>query len=213
MIWWEGGRRPSGFSMEHPANTAAVALVERLRRGIGARRRTWILDITNDLGVPVVAAVSVNSDGRGLACGFASRLDYGEAAKAAILELFQMEMSAPLAEAKRAEAGEGALNDADRRHLRRAAFEATECDILFAKGLSQGEEPAHDLDSLVGRLISNGAPLFLFDMTRRDIGVSVVRAMCPALQPFTATVSSDRLKRAQALNGGSRAGLTRVPLM
>jgi len=214
MLWWHGGRRASGFSMEHPAHKEAIALVERLRMG-GAQRRTWLLDITNDIGVPVVTAVSVNSDGRGLACGFASRLDMREAARAAVLELCQMEMSAPLAEAKRLEAGDGALNDADRRHLRRAVFATSECDLLFPKGVStlEADAAAHDLEGLAIRLSNRGIPLFLFNMTRADVGVCVVRALSPALQPFTATVSSERLRRVQAQSGSQEEGTSRVSLM
>ena len=214
MLWWHGGRRASGFPMEHPAHKEAIALVERLRMG-AAGRRTWLLDITNDIGVPVVTAVSVNSDGRGLACGFASRLDMREAARAAVLELCQMEMSAPLAEAKRLEAGDGALNDADRRHLRRAVFAASECDLLFPKGVTtlEAEAAAHDVEGLAVRLANRDIPLFLFDMTRPDVGVRVVRALSPALQPFTTTVSSERLKRVQAQNDSLEEGTSRVSLM
>jgi ribosomal protein S12 methylthiotransferase accessory factor len=213
MLWWQGGRRARGFAMEHTANKAAVGLVERLRME-ATGRRTWLLDITTDLGVPVVAAVSVDPDGRGLACGFASRLDMGEAARAAVLELCQMEMSAPVAKAKRAEAGDSALNEADRRHLCRAAFSATECDLLFPSGITEAEvTSAHDLEDLICRLDSRGVPLFFFDMTRADIGVSVARAVSPALQPFTAAVSTERLKRVQAQHEGVEARTRNVPLM
>jgi thiazole/oxazole-forming peptide maturase SagD family component len=214
ILWWQGGRRARGFSMEHRASKAAIALIERLRMG-AKERRTWLLDITTDIGVPVVAAVSVNPDGRGLACGFASRLDSSDAAQAAVLELCQMEMSAPLAEAKRAEAGDGALNEADLRHLRRAVFSATECDLLFPSDVRDAEinGSTQDLEDLIGRLASKGVSLFLFDMTRADIGVSVVRAVSPTLQPFTAAVSTERLKRAQAQGESAAARTKNVPLM
>jgi ribosomal protein S12 methylthiotransferase accessory factor len=214
MLWWQGGRRARGFSTGHPANKAAIGLVERLRMG-ATQRRTWLLDITTDIDVPVVAAISVDPHGRGLACGLACRLDIGEAARAAVLELCQMEMSAPLAEAKRAEVGDGALNEADWRHLRRAAFSTTECDLLFPSGVTEAEEAgsAHDLEALIERLAGRGVPLFLFDMTRPDVGVSVVRAVSPALQPFTAVVSTERLRHVQAMGLGMEATTANVPLM
>jgi ribosomal protein S12 methylthiotransferase accessory factor len=214
MLWWQGGRRARGFSTGHPANKAAIGLVERLRMG-ATRRRTWLLDITTDIGVPVVAAVSVDPEGRGLACGLASRLDIGEAARAAVLELCQMEMSAPLAEAKRAEAGNGALNEADWRHLRRAAFSAIECNLLFPSGVTETDEAgsARDLEALIAQLADRDVPLFLFDMTRPDVDISVVRAVSPALQPFTAAVSTERLKRLQAKGLGVEAMTRNVPLM
>ena len=47
-----------------------------------------------------------------------------------ILEMCQMEMAVLVVEAKRAESGEAGLNEIDRRHLRRAAFAAADCDLL-----------------------------------------------------------------------------------
>jgi thiazole/oxazole-forming peptide maturase SagD family component len=213
-LWWRGGRRPRGFSLEHPANKAATALFERLR-GTVMERRSWLLDITTDLDVPAVAAVSVDPSGQGLSCGFSARLNKTEAACAAVLELCQMEMSAPLANAKRAEIGDGALNDADRRHLRRAAFSTTACDLLFPNELSDIESPApaNDLEDLMGLLAKKDVPVFLFDMTRHDVGVPVVRAVSPALQPFTDAVSTKRLERARAQSGDAQAKVKDVPLM
>ena len=119
-MWWLGGCRPKRFALDHPAIRAGAELIARLRQGETARR-TLLLDITTENGVPAVAAVSMDRDGRGMAYGLSSRLDASEAAGSAILEMCQMEMAAPIAEAKRAEGGDAALNDADRRHLRRAA--------------------------------------------------------------------------------------------
>lgn len=126
-----------------------------------------------------------------------------------------MELSAPLAAIKREEAGEDTLNDADRRHLRRASFSTAACDLLFPVELTdQGtSEVAHDLEALVGRLLDLDVPVFLFDMTRPDIAVHAVRAVSPALQPFTDTVSTDRLKRVQMRSDGAYIKAKDIPLM
>jgi ribosomal protein S12 methylthiotransferase accessory factor len=210
-LWWLGGRRPKSFALEHPAAAAVAALIGRLRQGT-ISRRTSLLDITTDTGVPVVAAVSVDQDGRGLACGLSSRLSATEAAKAAILEMCQMEMAAPVADAKRAERGEAALNEADRRHLRRAAFAATDCELLHPFGVAAGapsEAADTALEGLIGRLSRRGIRFFLVDHTRKDIGVSVARAVSPDLQPFAATPSTSRLARARSENG--RQETTEMP--
>ncbi|RXT46638.1 hypothetical protein B5V03_17075 [Bradyrhizobium betae] len=213
-LWWRGGRRPRGFPLEHPANRAATALIERLRGPI-RERRTWLLDITADLGIATVAAVSVEASGRGLACGFAARLDEADAACAAVLELCQMEMSAPVADIKRKEMGENALNDADRRHLRRADFSTIDCDLLApAVGIDLDPyEPPGNLDDLIDRLMRQGIPLYLMDMTRADVKVPTVRAVSPALQPFTDTVLTDRLRRTREESGNAHLEVDGVSLM
>src|SRR6267143_2878059 len=191
-MWWLGGCRPKRFALEHPTIKAGAELIERLRQGEAARR-TLLLDITTDNGIPVVAAVSVDHDGRGMACGLSSRLTASHAARAAVLEMCQMEMAAPIAEAKRAEGGDALLNEADRRHLRRAEFAAADCELLHPRDMSphatSGPPAALGLKGMIGHLRDRGIRLFLVDHTRQDIGVAVARAVSPDLQPFSASVS------------------------
>lgn len=202
-LWWLGGRRPRSLPLEHPAVRLAVELVAALRR-TETRRRTALLDITTDIAVPAVAAVSVAADGRGLACGVAARLDAAAAARAAILEMCQMELAAPVAAAKRSERGDAGLNAADRRHLERAGFAAESCPLLWpgSPAPATSETPAPDaaaaLAALAARLGRNGIPVFLVDMTRPEIGVPVVRAVAPGLQPFGADARTPRLAAARA---------------
>jgi thiazole/oxazole-forming peptide maturase SagD family component len=199
-MWWLGGRRPEHFALDHPALKAGAELIERLRRGVTARR-TLLLDITTDNAVPAVAAVSIDHCGRGLACGLSSRLDASDAAKAAILEMCQMEMAAPVAEAKRVESGDAALNEADRRHLRRAEFAAMDCELLHPWDISShaagGLPPGSGLAGLLGHLRTRGVRLHLLDHTRQDVGVAVVRAVSPDLQPFSTAVSTKRFVEAR----------------
>jgi thiazole/oxazole-forming peptide maturase SagD family component len=192
-MWWLGGRRPKRFALDHPATAAAAELIERLRQGKAARR-SLLLDITTDNGVPAVAAISVDQDGRGMAYGLSSRLTASEAAKAAILEMCQMELAAPIAEAKRTEGGDAVLNEADRRHLRRAAFAAAECELLCPRNISgqtaNGPSATAGLEGLTSHLRRHGIRVFLVDHTRQDIAVAVARAVSPDLQPFSTAVST-----------------------
>jgi ribosomal protein S12 methylthiotransferase accessory factor len=213
-LWWHGGRRGRGFPLEHEATRAAAALIARLRGG-AADRRAWILDITAVEDVPVVAAVSIDQTGYGLACGTAARCDVVEAAEAAVLEMCQMELAAPLAAAKCEEAGEAALNEADWRHLRRAAFDTTNCQLLWPRGTApQTMRTAPNLDQLIANLHARDLPMFLLELTRADIDVHVVRAVSPALQPFSPTVpvATQRLRHALKESGGA-ASTQGVPLM
>lgn len=214
-MWWLGGCRPKRFALDHPATVAAAELIGRLRQG-ETTRRTMLLDITTDNDVPAVAAVSVDDSGRGMACGLSSRLTASDAARAAVLELCQMEMAAPLAEAKRAEGGDTVLNEADRRHLRRAGFVATDCELLQPRDLSR--HPADGLavlgfKGLTGHLHARGIRFFLVNHTRQDIAVAVVRAVSPDLQPFASTVSTERFAEARRENEKLHIAEREIPLL
>jgi thiazole/oxazole-forming peptide maturase SagD family component len=214
-LWWHGGRRARRFPPEHETSKEAAQTIARLRQGSRARK-TAILDITTDLDVPVIAAVSIGHDGRDLACGLAARLDGADAARAAVLEMCQMELAAPIAAAKRAEAGPAALSAADRRHLKRASAFAGDCELLVPAGVSTLKSfgaAADPFGDLIGRLSNHGIPVFLLDLTRADLGVTVVRAVSPMLQPFTAAVSTERFRQALRQSKGVEAGTKCIPLM
>jgi thiazole/oxazole-forming peptide maturase SagD family component len=215
-LWWLGGRLPAAFPMEHPASVAGTALIASLRHGSTARR-TMLLDITTDLAVPAIASVSIDRDGRGLACGLASRLDWREAARAAILEMCQMELAAPLAAAKRAERGDDALNEMDRRHLARAALASEECELLRPRGLSElplvDTTQEDDVDALARRVSKNSVRMYALDLTRSDIGIAAARIVSPDLQPYSADIMSKRLRDCRAANGNRYVVTASVPLM
>ena len=58
-------------------------LLAQLRQGASARR-SWLLDITTEIGVPCVAAVSCMADGFGFAFGLAARPTLEAAARSAV---------------------------------------------------------------------------------------------------------------------------------
>jgi len=214
-LWWLGGRRPRAFPLEHPAHQVGAKLIPALRQG-RTDRETRLLDIATELEIPAVAAISVDRAGYGLACGLAARLDWGDAARAAILELCQMELAAPIAEAKRRERGDAALNETDRGHLQRAAFATRGCDLLDPRDLATEQikiAPAGDpLRAFVSHLNTRGARLFVVDLTRPDIDIPVARMVSPQLQPYTTDVVTERLRRCRAANGAVDARAASVSL-
>ena len=77
-LWWHGGQG---------APTVPTALIDerhpRLSWWLDNRaRRTRLYDLTTDLGVPVVAAVSADAAGRSVALGCAARPRVAEAGEA-----------------------------------------------------------------------------------------------------------------------------------
>jgi ribosomal protein S12 methylthiotransferase accessory factor YcaO len=197
-LWWLGGRQ--GVPLEAALSGKAAAGLAMLRQG-DASRTTRFIDITTDIGVPVVVACSHDLTGHDLAVGIACRPRQEDAADAALRELGQMELSATIAALKRQGAGEVAMNDADRRHLRRARFNANDCQLLVAAGAPGS---GYDISgcNISKAMHRSGHPIISIDLTRPELGTAVMRAVCAGLQPFCETVSTPRFDKCQTAHGG-----------
>ena len=167
-----------------------------------------MLDITTDVGVPSVAAVSCRADGSGFAFGLAARPRLEAAVRSAITEMCQLELADSVVATKRSERGDGALNTQDRTHLRRAMINADQCILLQpvaerATHLSIHATEAGDIFGLiVQRLEKLGIETFCLDLTRRFFGVPVVRVIAPGLQLEPSEIVTARLRDAIARTGG-----------
>lgn len=210
-LWWRGGMR--GRLAECGTGAAMLA---RLRGG-KASRRTWLLDITSDISVPVAVAASCNDDGYGLCVGFACRPAIASAADAALRELAQMELAHQIARAKQAGRGEAALNDTDRLHLNRyMAISAADspalqpmppppppCDLPETDILGQ-------IRAVRERLAAAGVNAYAVNLSRPDIGVPATRVVCPDLETGLAGPPGRRLAEAAARNGVDPATAPRL---
>jgi ribosomal protein S12 methylthiotransferase accessory factor len=210
-LWWRGGMRGRPLALEDAALGEAAALLAALRRGSGSRR-TWLLDITTDLGVPAVAAVSARADGKGFACGLGARPTLAAAARGAVMELCQIELAQAVVAAKRTEGGEDRLNPRDRAHVARATLIDTDkCRLLHPQGAPARRETCAAQDAerqihwLAERLAAAGIGAFVIDLTRPMFAIPVVRVIAPGLQIEPSQLESARLRRAIAATGGGEA--------
>jgi ribosomal protein S12 methylthiotransferase accessory factor len=210
-LWWQGGNRGRSIPPQHEAYIMAEALLVRLRQNASARR-SWLLDITTDIGVPCVAAVSCLADGLGLAFGLAARPTLKAAARSAVLEMCQIELAHAVVEAKCRERGEAALNERDRIHRRRATMiNADRCLLLQPVGES-AEHPNFDtadssvvLQLIVDRLGQFGIETYGLDLTRPSLAVPVARVMAPGIQLEPSAIVTPRLANMIAQTGGGAA--------
>ena len=217
-LWWLGGRQPHAVSTEVVASNAVADLVIKLRAG-GTERRTSLLDITTDLGVPCVAAVSINREGRDFACGLAARASLEGATCSALLEMCQMELANHLVRKLKA-GGVNALTPTDRRHkLRFDSIIPETCGSLFAAlppvacDLPLQLDVSGELKWVAGKLEDRLVECFALDLTRPEIGVPCVRAFAPALQPLQAASESQRLARTILETGGCSPYAVGIPLL
>jgi ribosomal protein S12 methylthiotransferase accessory factor len=205
-LWWRGGRRGGGIAPDSKAGQAAETLLEHIRRGRDSRQ-TMLLDITTDLGIPVVAAFSFSrKDGDGFALGLGARMDLAEAVRSAIFEMCQSELSLHVIAAKRRESGDTALNNSDQRQLTRAAaLNPQHCLLL------QPDDSVHrasvqldgdSLQSITRKLAKHKIFAYTLDLTRLGFGVPVVRVVAPGLQSEPSEIATARLTRTIAETGG-----------
>jgi ribosomal protein S12 methylthiotransferase accessory factor len=219
-LWWRGGRRGRSIPPGGEADVTSKLLLWQLRHTEAPSRRTWLLDITTDAGVPCVAAVSCGADGFGLAFGLAARPKLAAAAHSAILEMCQIELALAVVVAKQRERGDAGLNEADRVHLRRSTtINADRCALL-----QPVSEPTTYLDIatdgsgatsglIVRRLEQLGIETFCLDLTRPHLAVPVARLIAPGLQLEPSGIVTARLADAIAQTGGGTTYTGGVALM
>ncbi|HUB11382.1 MAG TPA: YcaO-like family protein [Acetobacteraceae bacterium] len=201
-LWWRGGRRGRML----PPGLGAAVLAQL--RGGRSGRQTWLLDVTSDIGVPVVVAASCGSDGYSLCCGHAAGPTLGAAADRAMREMTQMELAARLAAIKRSARGEAALNETDRQHLRRF----TTIDVATTPALQPlappspprdlpTEDPLATLAELRRRLAAAGLAPCALNLTRAAFDIPVTRVVCPGLEQGMTSPPGSRLLQSAKLAG------------
>jgi ribosomal protein S12 methylthiotransferase accessory factor len=207
-LWWRGGSRGGSIPPQHEARIMAEALLPRLRQNVTGRR-SWLLDITTDIGVPCVAAVSCSANGFGFALGLAARPTLKAAARSAILEMCQLELALAVVEAKWRESGEAALNKRDQGHRRRATMIDADRCLLLQPVLERKQhlaieatDPGAVLQLIGNRLEQFGIETFGLNLTRPQLAVPVARMIAPGLQPEPSEIITPRLADMITQTGG-----------
>jgi ribosomal protein S12 methylthiotransferase accessory factor len=201
-LWLRGGARPRVV----PIGAGATRLAQL--RGNVTSRQTWLLDITTDVGVPVVAAIACNHDGFGLSRGVACRTTLAAAADAALMELAQMELGYHLSATKHSIQGNEALNDTDRQHINRY----TQLKVANILSLHPLAPPAGSCDLLsydrIGilagirqRLEAVGLEVYAMNLTRPALAIPVTRTLAPGLEMGLTVPPGERLRRIAMRSG------------
>ncbi len=200
-LWWAGGRPPRPLSLEAGAAAGAEAFLAQLRAGV-ATRHSRLLDITTDLGVPCIAAVSLAVDGGGFACGLAARTTLGSAVRSAIVEMCQMELSHQVIALKRKQRGDAALNAHDLAHLERGQAIDANHPIIQPRGAArdwQMENGRPDgatcrLGDVLDRMAAADVQAFAMDCTRGGLAIPVIKTVVVGLQPYPSEIETPRLR-------------------
>jgi ribosomal protein S12 methylthiotransferase accessory factor len=111
-----------------------------------------------------------------------------------------VELGQHVVAAKRRESGDEALNESDRRQIRRATlFDTRDCVLLQPEGESDTlataveNDPVRGLEHVFARLSALGIAAYRLDLTRPEFGVPVVRVLAPGLQLEPCQIVGKRL--------------------
>jgi ribosomal protein S12 methylthiotransferase accessory factor len=196
-LWWYNRSRQPAVRLESFDDPWITGIPERYTR---LNREIWVIDVTSDLGIPVMVAVSRRTDkpAEDIMFGFGAHFDPRVAVRRALTELGQL--LSPVANAGPGDTGYGSADP----HLKSwwtratiskqpylvpdpAAAERTEA--------SYGYVPADELD--IGGVCSiarrAGLDLLVLDQTRPDIGMPVVKVIAPGLRHFWPRFAAGRL--------------------
>lgn len=164
-------------------------------------REFWVLDLTSDLDIPVMAAISrrVDKPEQDIMLGFGAHFDPQVALRRALTELGQL---LPAAVAT----GPAGAGDPVDPHIRQWWSTATTdnqpylCPATGPTARTRsgyGYSPRHDLrediDYIVELATREGLEVLVLDQTRPDIGMPVVKVIVPGMRHFWARFAPGRL--------------------
>lgn len=182
-LWWHGRRAVPGLALD-----VIDAQQPRLFWWLHQRaRRTMLLDLTTDIGLPVVAAVSSETDGSFVAVGTAARPALADAALAAVTEMVQTEVGMDLAR----EAGDPEVRGWMEKGstLHQPQFQA------LREATAGPEVPGPGMTPLLDRLAALGHRVLAVELTLPDDPLPTMRALVPGLCALRGQIHAPRFAR------------------
>ncbi|HEX3648473.1 MAG TPA: TOMM precursor leader peptide-binding protein, partial [Pseudonocardiaceae bacterium] len=194
-LWWYNRGRVPGVDLA-AFGDPWVNELRTVYTGLG--RDVWVLDVTADLGVPAMAALSrrVDSPAEDIMLGFGAHLDPAIALRRALTELNQL-LPAVGTDGRYRCADPDALRwwrhattanqpyllpDPDRPPLGPGDYRWTPCADIGA-----------EVDLIRRRLAEQDMEVLVLDQTRPDIDLPVAKVIVPGMRPFWARLAPGRL--------------------
>ncbi|GGW19133.1 hypothetical protein GCM10018980_28920 [Streptomyces capoamus] len=196
-LWWYNRTRQPGVTLD--LRDPWTARMRDVLRDLG--RTVWALDLTSDLGIPVVAAVSARTGrtAEDIVLGFGAHFDPRVALRRALTELNQMlpPLTEPPADGSSAYTG----TDPEALAWFRHATTAGQPYLLPAARRSARQpaaprppaDAAAQVHALVVLLRRRGLEVLVVDQTRPDVELPVAKVLVPGLRPHWAAFGPGRL--------------------
>jgi bacteriocin biosynthesis cyclodehydratase domain-containing protein len=206
-LWWYNRTRHAPLDLD----AFGAPWVERVKDGCRLlNREVWALDLTSDLGIPVVAALSRRTDkpAEDIVFGFGAHFDPEVALRRALTEMAQL---LPAAAGARPDGTGYTLTDPEPRSWWERATIANQ-PYLRADPRQAPRSPQHwsyvpradladDVADILALTRHHGLELLVLDQTRPDIGLPVVKVIVPGLRHFWARFAPGRLYDAPVRTG------------
>lgn len=182
VFWWHGGVAAQSLPLE-----IVDRLAPRLVWWLQTRpRRTRLLALTSDTGVPVAVAASADPDGRSVAYGAAADFNASAACLAAITEMVQTETAFAIALAS------GSIEA-------RAWHNYASIQSLAQFNPAADGAPIHrhtnDMASLLNRLADLGLAALAVDLTLQSDPLPTFRVLVPGLCDMGARIDEPRFRQ------------------
>jgi ribosomal protein S12 methylthiotransferase accessory factor len=199
-IWWYNTLRRPAVDLDSFSLPVLAELRELFHR---QNRDFWALDLTTDLGIPVIGAVSARLDDpiEDVIYGFGADFDPSAAVTKALLEMNQS-----LSSVRNGAPGAPSRYRTDRPSALRWFRNATRAGLPYlvpdpaapplcaeATSWARHDDWRDEVSDAVGRLEHAGLEVFVLDQTRPDIGLPVCRVVVPGLCHFWRRFGSRRL--------------------
>jgi len=194
-LWWFGGLAARRVGEDEQDASGFRAFARELRGN--SDREVWLLDLTTDLGIPVIASLSSRKDGGGVIAGFAASPQPAQAMRNAFLEMCQMELAQELSLAKLSQEGCSALKERDRQWIERHESLSLE-NFPCMKGqtpVSKIETPCFEssFQFILDTLTEKNLVPYAIDLTRKGMEIPTARVLVPGLQSSKPDWLSPRL--------------------
>ncbi|MET9554782.1 TOMM precursor leader peptide-binding protein [Streptomyces sp. NPDC006645] len=198
-LWWYNRTRQPGVDLD----TFGEPYVERLRAGYRrVGRELWVLDLTSDFGIPVLAALSRRTDkpAQDVIFGFGCHFDPRIALRRALTEMGQL---LPAVGGARPDGTGYLIDDPEPLSWWRGATAAGR-PWLTPDPHTAPRAPGHwavprradlldDVRAITDLVRGKGLELLVLDQTRPDVGLPVVKVIVPGLRHFWARYAPGRL--------------------
>ncbi len=196
-LWWYNRTRHAEVCLDSFGDPWASRLPELYGR-LG--REVWVLDVTSDLGIPAMAAVSRRTDkpSEDIVLGFGAHLDPHIALRRALTELAQ---SLPAVVEARADGSGYHVTEPhlmswwSRATVRNQPYLLSDPGQAPRTAVSYRYTPGRKLDiSRIYAVASNAdLDILILDQTRPDINMPVVKVVVPGLRHFWPRFAPGRL--------------------
>ncbi|TMP38470.1 YcaO-like family protein [Pseudoalteromonas rubra] len=193
-IWWYNKVARPAFSMDKLATT----LLERCDQTLGKDFDYWLLDITNDVGVTVIAAIGREKASGKYSFGFGCHIVEEIAAQRALTELCQL-----------IAAKEQNSCIFDRSKIDTGNYLMPHEDVLPAnKSIQFSENLKVMIEAIAKQLDTLNIEVLLLNYTRPDIPINTVKLFAPGLCHMWPQLGNPRLYQTPVKLGWQEEALT-----